>query len=401
MAKDPLDIFRSVPAPWAERTVWPDGFVSNESGTDDRDHHVLKKPANTSNPPDAYGWRKPSAYSGEFVSFSRRLSGVSVRNELWGGAWFKTTRNGVHPATYNRVPRFAASTSLIARAELQALLAMRDLGGDLNLAVSFGERREAAKMFQDNLLRVGRAYRAFRKGDLKGVKRHLSLDWRRTPDRWLEYQYGWKPLLSDVHSAVKAINDKDRSDPQRLATVVRGTAKAEQSWTSDQPTGNFGFDIRTAARGKAEVRVRLDILPDEDEQLLRPLNDLGILNPLNVAWELLPFSFVVDWAVPIGDYLSAMTASYGVKLKGGSRTVFERTTGRLSAVPINSATRTWDYCALRGFSSDTVWNRTVYSAFPFPSYQALNPLVGADAKDTTIATRVANTLSILATMVRK
>lgn len=30
----------------------------------------------------------------------------------------------------------------------------------------------------------------------------------------------------------------------------------------------------------------------------------GLLDPEVVAWELVPFSFVADWALPIGDYLS-------------------------------------------------------------------------------------------------
>lgn len=32
---------------------------------------------------------------------------------------------------------------------------------------------------------------------------------------------------------------------------------------------------------------------------------LGLLNPEIVAWELLPFSFVADWFIPIGSYLEA------------------------------------------------------------------------------------------------
>lgn len=33
---------------------------------------------------------------------------------------------------------------------------------------------------------------------------------------------------------------------------------------------------------------------------------VGLTNPLSVAWELIPFSFVVDWFLPIGKYLDAL-----------------------------------------------------------------------------------------------
>jgi hypothetical protein len=33
---------------------------------------------------------------------------------------------------------------------------------------------------------------------------------------------------------------------------------------------------------------------------------LGLLDPLSVVWENIPYSFVVDWFIPIGDYLSML-----------------------------------------------------------------------------------------------
>jgi hypothetical protein len=33
------------------------------------------------------------------------------------------------------------------------------------------------------------------------------------------------------------------------------------------------------------------------------IRQMGVLDPLSVAWEVLPFSFVADWFIPIGTYL--------------------------------------------------------------------------------------------------
>jgi hypothetical protein len=32
---------------------------------------------------------------------------------------------------------------------------------------------------------------------------------------------------------------------------------------------------------------------------------LGLVNPLEIAWEVVPYSFVVDWFLPVGSYIAA------------------------------------------------------------------------------------------------
>jgi hypothetical protein len=43
----------------------------------------------------------------------------------------------------------------------------------------------------------------------------------------------------------------------------------------------------------------------------------GLSNPLTVAWEIIPFSFVVDWFLPIGDALKGLTAFSGLEFHDG------------------------------------------------------------------------------------
>jgi hypothetical protein len=40
---------------------------------------------------------------------------------------------------------------------------------------------------------------------------------------------------------------------------------------------------------------------------------LGLLDPLSVAWELLPWSFVIDWFIPIGAYLDVLNGIPALK----------------------------------------------------------------------------------------
>lgn len=40
---------------------------------------------------------------------------------------------------------------------------------------------------------------------------------------------------------------------------------------------------------------------------------LGITNPLATAWELIPYSFVLDWVIGVGEYLNNLDALVGIE----------------------------------------------------------------------------------------
>jgi hypothetical protein len=44
---------------------------------------------------------------------------------------------------------------------------------------------------------------------------------------------------------------------------------------------------------------------------------IGLINPSTVVWELIPFSFVVDWFLPIGNFLHGLSALTGTSTQQG------------------------------------------------------------------------------------
>jgi len=130
-----------------------------------------------------------------------------------------------------------------------------------------------------------RYLRLIRKFELQ-YKRGLT-DWYKT---WLELRYAWRPLIKDVYDLSEAIRtyDKPREKVIRSSVFVQGTPSCSQdNW----------FTVRGQARRSKHIKATIT------ELYTPPVSHLGLDNPVEVMWELVPLSFVADWFIPIGNYI--------------------------------------------------------------------------------------------------
>lgn len=95
----------------------------------------------------------------------------------------------------------------------------------------------------------------------------------------------------------------------RTPTVVVSDSKTKVG-TGSQATacGVVNYDLQQSLSAKTYgiLAARISAVPKEGLALQNALLSqvLGLNAPLQLAWELVPFSFVVDWFYPIGDLLS-------------------------------------------------------------------------------------------------
>lgn len=195
----------------------------------------------------------------------------------------------------------------------------------INLAQAFAERKQTASLLADTAVRVTALARAIRRGDIKGIntaigkssvspaaeKRLLNTPTdKRLSNHWLEYQYGWKPLLQDAYGAAKVLGDHISSDHHVMQ--ARGSAKAHKA--SYGGTGAYDNPI---FYNVTETRCKMGIQYKMGSTERARLAQTGIDNPALLAWELLPYSFVVDWFLPVGNYLEALNAFSGFEFVSG------------------------------------------------------------------------------------
>jgi hypothetical protein len=110
---------------------------------------------------------------------------------------------------------------------------------------------------------------------------------------WLELQYGWKPLLNDLYEVAGA--EALETQKPRQYVVSSSTLFADSSSHVDYPLFSWAVSL--------EKRIKISGLFVE---VLDKPRSLGLDDPLSIAWELLPWSFVVDWFIPVGNYLQEL-----------------------------------------------------------------------------------------------
>lgn len=137
----------------------------------------------------------------------------------------------------------------------------------------------------------------------------------------LALRYGWVPLLQDIYEMSNAL-DSDlnkrfltfRASKQVRKTTKRQYAVQSGGWSeSVQPTKRY-FPAMTWTLRVAYKAVLSEHLPVTAA--------LGLNNPASVVWEKIPFSFVVDWFYPLGDYLLTRATLGSVKPVKVVRTTF-------------------------------------------------------------------------------
>lgn len=191
----------------------------------------------------------------------------------------------------------------------------------VSLGMALAERKEAVSMIANRAETLMNAYRALRKGrfkefltllDVPPKKKHRGLVQVRSKQvsgLWLEYWFGWSPFIQDIYKGIQLI---DSPYPASRVTGVGVTKLVGQS--QYQP-----YDMTAIIKCSAYVEV--------ESELLYRANQFGITNPALIAWELVPFSFLVDWFIPVGNYLRSSTDFVGLSIRDPYTTKFLKGSG--------------------------------------------------------------------------
>lgn len=287
---------------------------------------------------------------------------------------YKGDLYGVSSGSSQAVGWFAPSyrSKLLSAAIVDA---RTKLSGDgFNLLQNIAERQQAIDLVADRLGAIYKSYRsarsaisAYRRGQMNARRwKHWKTEWknafrhlglhnknvsRRLSENVLAWNYGVAPLASDVDAAIQMF-----ANPKTLQPMIGVTGKASEGSPNQ-------YTYKEEARSGIMPRLltyselcsaRCVLFANPENVALIRLAATKVNNLPLLVYELTPFSFLVDWVLPIGDWIDSIGSTAGWEFYSGytmertwCRTLFSDQVGRSGSSNIEGSRECFQFRRVR------------------------------------------------------
>lgn len=242
-------------------------------------------------------FRPPNAFS----SNNRRW----VYGDLHVFSGTKTNQSVWQLNQLGYVPSFAGTEIFDSNKEIAQIgkLSEKIQDTDFSAAIALAEIDKTCGMIADRAKTIAKSIAYLRKKKYSEALRVLSGHDRAKNGkpgkrvhqtvgaRILEVQYGWKPLIHDMYEGAVWLAALQQKPNCRRYSV---RSRAVQAAT------NSGAGVW---HRNPHTEVRRQLIAYLEESSFSPT--LNLWNPAEILWERTPWSFVCDWALPIGAWLQA------------------------------------------------------------------------------------------------
>lgn len=131
--------------------------------------------------------------------------------------------------------------------------------------------------------------------------------WRATgtlASQWLEYRYGFAQLYYDVSSYCKAMSPGGKRRLESFTYTKRYSHTGGLCVVSDDKSYPY-YDTKSSFQRFREDKISAGIICEADDPIVAKLRAFGALSPLSSAWEMVKWSWLIDWAIGVSDTLAA------------------------------------------------------------------------------------------------
>lgn len=238
--------------------------------------------------------------------------------------------------------------------------------GSLDLSVDLAEMHKTYKMV-DAAERLEDLTRTF-------TRRFTVL--KLAGNHWLEYVYGALPLVQTIFGCADELNRFVLNRLEKYSAKAKGKYQPDHVHLVSSVYGEHNENL-VIADSDIDMVVRFGVV------LLPQDFDLGrwsSLNPLSIAWELMPYSFVVDWVYNVGGYLRAMENSllYAKRFVSGYQTNWSGGTLNVNIVNRQPPPGYTDYLnIIVGQANVAEMSRSALTSYPGPTLPSFDVKLGS------------------------
>jgi hypothetical protein len=191
--------------------------------------------------------------------------------------------------------------------------------GSASLGVTLASWKQSREMITHRLgsasalfKAVELQFRAASPRELRAIKKRLTPN--SLASKVLEVEFGWMPLFQDIYAAMHTVVG-DAIPP----SYVVGRARSSESRAHREP-GSKPWTVPYSESIDAKFLVSVSASVEISNPNTWLLNRLGLINPAVVAWDLVPWSFLVNMFVNVNQILESFTAHVGLDITNKSIT---------------------------------------------------------------------------------
>lgn len=361
-------------------------------------HVETRSPSVSRKKPDGLDLARSVTSCGPHYETHLEYSDHTEKRRWWNGRWYSSESTGKNLI---EIPSLSApeielddDVSDTYKAALNSSLEkLKDQR--INLAVSLAELPETVKFLYDGVKAIVDMYKKLRlkekklKSDYDRQRRRAggkninirreAKKWLRKMGRetdqiaqlWLAFRYGVMPLVYDIEGAIKELNRPKEAVGEliRVKTSKKLDINMPIPWYMRVPQGDFYLRGEETLTGYVVYSVVLNCVVERPRSVVQ----LGLINGAELLWEVTPLSFVVDWALNIGESLHVLDAGVGIHFESG--TVSEKRELKRTVVATSRTVNGGHIVTTSGtggVSYQRYYQRTVLKDLPSPQFYVSN-----------------------------
>lgn len=211
----------------------------------------------------------------------------------------------------------------------------------VNVAMFISELDKTADLIASSSSKIAQAMANVRAGKFSRAARDLGIGTppgvrrsRTFANNWLEYTYGWTPIVQDmigalrhVHRGARELLIKPRS---RLDWRMANPRDQRQAQLAAQAAREHLLLCTWDYVGTWDVKEQVSLVFRPTSWFWDQVSRTGFMDPGTLAYEAIPGSFMLDWFTNLGDWLAALNLGLTLEYVTGSYVELHRATGTLT-----------------------------------------------------------------------